>query len=119
MTWTQEQNTIPPYWYRLLAASKSISLADIIQRSGLGRSTVIRMSRRKNWNGTTVLNMELFIHGCGYELGKVKEARDDMRRIVSQGVQKIRSFKTSKSTPLWKRGSIANQLRSIARTVAS
>ena len=114
MTFLDQQNRIPPYVYRYIAAKTAQEIADL---GGISVRTVKRMSKRKRWEGIDIEYCVRYVHGCGFEFGRIGPAMKRVRAMMKHGVSGLRHFRIQEGTPLWKRGSVTVQLQSLARTL--
>ena len=112
---------VPPCVMRLIAAERGRALGanEIASRSGLSKSTVLRTSSRKSWNGIKIEIAHKFASGCGYSLDNLSLAIKRLRYIEERGVSAMKHLNPPKSYPLWKKGAVGNTKKFLIRIITS
>lgn len=119
--WLVKQNQVPPWGYRAMADShgKYWPVEYIVQRSGLSRSAIMRLSLLKSWERVPVGTMAMFIHGCGFEMGKLAAPLRKFKTLISNGVSRSKQLKLHKGSPLWKKARTSRRLDTLNRILLS
>lgn len=119
MTTRERIEEFGPVIYRMLACEKGVALSheQIAERSGLSRSTVQRLSGRKDWSGVGIATAFAFTEACGIELGDVQEIRRRLKPVEQGGITAIKHLRISGKDPLWKRGANSNRVNRITNAL--
>lgn len=75
-------NKFPPYLCRAVARKRELPKTnmEIADDSGLSLSTVLRISKMKDWGEVTVAAADAFSRGCGVDLMRPRRHLDWLKR---------------------------------------
>lgn len=87
-------NRYPPVLCRMLAREpnrRRTTVGQLAARTNLSPRTVIRLSKRKSWDGVDVKVVSSFMAACGVDLSHTKRIESYIKRAMEQGID--RSFR--------------------------
>lgn len=105
---------------RLIAArrGRAYTVAEIVQRSGLSRSTVIRLSKKLDWKNVDLDTAIWFTHGCGFQYLKTWPQMERVKKLMAGGLSSLSHLRVKPGQPGWKHGSMGMRMKVIAGLVS-
>lgn len=104
MTILKLVNRFPPILCRLCARKNRgyalLSNREIAARSGIPRTTVSTLSKKKNWNGVPIDVVDAFALACGVDLLRARRQREYIRRSKMASVKYGRGLQRQYVTAL-------------------
>ena len=83
MTFLEKANRFPPYICRYVArkrhGTEPMSHSDLAKASGISRSYIAELSKKKTWKGIPINVVDAFSIACGVNLSNPKETVDFLK----------------------------------------